>query len=171
MQKMKVRIEMLNIRDFTAQDLAIIHATNETNLPHVNSLNMAQFTELANKTAYFKVATLDGKIAGFLMAMTPKADYASDNYQWFSHEYEDFIYVDRIITLDHARGHGVGSALYHDIESYCRNHQISRICCEVNIRPANEASIAFHEKRGYKQVNTQATEGGKKSVSLRVKTL
>ena len=162
---------MLDIRDFTVQDLVEIHATNEANLPHVNSLNIEQFAELADKTAYFKVATLDGKLAGFLMAMTPKADYASDNYQWFSREYDDFIYVDRIITLDHARGHGVGSALYQYIESYCRNHQISRICCEVNIRPANDASIQFHEKRGYKQVNTQQTEGGKKSVSLRVKTL
>jgi predicted GNAT superfamily acetyltransferase len=41
----------------------------------------------------------------------------------------------------------------------------------VNLRPANDASIQFHEKRNYKQVNTQETEGGKKSVSLRVKTL
>jgi predicted GNAT superfamily acetyltransferase len=161
----------LLLRNFDKMDLDSIHTANEANLPHVNSLTLGLFAELAEKTAYFKVATLDGKLAGFLMAMTPKADYTSDNYQWFSREYEDFIYVDRIITLDHARGHGVGSALYRDIESYCRNHEIGRICCEVNIRPANEASIAFHEKRGYKQVNTQATEGGKKSVSLRVKTL
>jgi predicted GNAT superfamily acetyltransferase len=162
---------MLTIRDFTGQDLTAIHAANEANLPHVNSLNAEQFAELANKTTYFKVATLDGKLAGFLMAMIPKADYASDNYQWFSRHYDDFIYVDRIITLDHARGHGVGSALYQDIENYCHDHAISRVCCEVNIRPANDASIQFHEKREYKQVNTQQTEGGKKSVSLRVKTL
>ncbi|MFT6757939.1 MAG: putative GNAT superfamily acetyltransferase [Chitinophagales bacterium] len=162
---------MLTIRDFTAQDLVAIHATNEANLPHVNSLNLEQFTELANKTAYFKVAIVDGELAGFLMAMRPGADYASDNYQWFSGEYDDFIYVDRIITLDNVRGHGVGSALYQDIESYCHSCHISRICCEVNLRPANDASIQFHEKRNYKQVNTQETEGGKKSVSLRVKTL
>jgi predicted GNAT superfamily acetyltransferase len=161
----------LLLRDFDRMDLNFVHAANEANLPHVNSLDLEQFAELAAKTVYFKVAILDGKLAGFLMAMSPKADYASDNYQWFSHEYEDFIYVDRIITLDHARGQGVGSALYQDIESYCQHKNISRICCEVNIRPANEASIAFHEKRGYKQVSTQATEGGKKSVSLRVKTL
>jgi predicted GNAT superfamily acetyltransferase len=61
---------MLNIRDFIAQDLVAIHATNEANLPHVNSLNLEQFTELANKTAYFKVAIVDGELAGFLMAMT-----------------------------------------------------------------------------------------------------
>jgi predicted GNAT superfamily acetyltransferase len=162
---------MLNIRDFTEQDLAVIHVANEANLPHVNSLNVEQFAELANKTAYFKVATLDGKLAGFLMAMIPKTDYASDNYQWFSRHYDDFIYVDRIITLDHARGHGVGSALYQDIENYCSNHNIGRICCEVNIKPANKVSIEFHEKRDYKQVSTQQTEGGKKSVSLRVKAL
>ena len=162
---------MLTIRDFTKQDLAIVHAANEANLPHVNSLNLEQFTEVTNKTAYFKVATLDENIVGFLMAMIPKADYASDNYQWFSHQYDDFMYVDRIITVDHARGHGVGSALYKDIENYCNGHDISRICCEVNLRPANKVSIEFHEKRGYRQVNMQETEGGKKSVSLRVKTL
>jgi predicted GNAT superfamily acetyltransferase len=162
---------MLTIRDFTRQDLAMVHAANEANLPHVNSLDLEQFIEVINKTTYFKVAILDGRLAGFLMAMTPKADYASDNYQWFSRKYDDFIYVDRIITLDHARGHGVGSALYKNIESYCKGYDINRICCEVNIRPANNISIEFHEKRGYRQVNMQETEGGKKSVSLRVKTL
>ena len=162
---------MLNIRDFSTQDLAVIHATNEANLPHVNSLSLEQFAELAEKTTYFKVATVDEGLAGFLMAMTPNADYASDNYQWFSREYDDFIYVDRIITLGHVRGQGVGSALYQDIESYCHGNNIGRVCCEVNIRPANDASIAFHEKRGYMQVSTQTTEGGKKNVSLRMKTL
>jgi predicted GNAT superfamily acetyltransferase len=161
----------LALRNFVSAELDLILAANEANLPHVNSLNLEQFTELATKTAYFKVATLDEKLAGFLMAMTPKADYASDNYQWFCRQYDEFIYVDRIITLDYARGHGVGSALYQDIEKYCRGHGISRICCEVNIRPANEVSIQFHEKRMFKQVNKQQTEGGKKSVSLRVKTL
>ena len=162
---------MLTIRDFTAQDLVAVHGANEANLPHVNSLTLEQFSQLANKTAYCKVAILDEKLVGFLMAMAPGADYASDNYQWFSREYDDFIYVDRIITLDNARGYGVGSALYQDIESYCHSHRISRICCEVNIRPANDASIQFHQKRQFKQVNTQQTEGGKKSVSLRVKAL
>jgi hypothetical protein len=162
---------MLTIRDFTAQELAIVHAANEANLPHVNSLGLEQFAVVVNKTSYFKVAILNDQLVGFLMAMIPKTDYASDNYQWFCRHYDDFIYVDRIITLDHARCHGVGAALYQDIENYCSNNNISRICCEVNIRPANKVSIEFHQKRGFKQVDTQDTEGGKKCVSLRVKTL
>jgi predicted GNAT superfamily acetyltransferase len=38
--------------------------------------------------------------------------------------------------------------------------------CEVNVRPRNETSLAFHEAIGFREVGQQDTDGGTKRVSL-----
>lgn len=43
--------------------------------------------------------------------------------------------------------------------------------CEVNIRPPNESSMAYHVRHGFICVATQETEGGKKEVALMEKRL
>ena len=43
--------------------------------------------------------------------------------------------------------------------------------CEVNLRPPNPGSMAFHRAMGFDEVGTQNTEGGSKTVSLLVKRL
>ena len=40
------------------------------------------------------------------------------------------------------------------------------ITCEVNTRPANPDSMAFHERLGFREVGRQQTEGGAKEVAL-----
>jgi hypothetical protein len=41
--------------------------------------------------------------------------------------------------------------------------------CEYNLRPQNEISRQFHQRYGFKEVGTQITENGKKTVSLQIK--
>ena len=43
--------------------------------------------------------------------------------------------------------------------------------CEVNLKPPNESSMRFHERYGFTQIGSQATEGGQKEVALMAKTL
>ena len=38
--------------------------------------------------------------------------------------------------------------------------------CEVNLRPRNERSLAFHAAIGFREVGRQDTDGGNKHVSL-----
>lgn len=45
------------------------------------------------------------------------------------------------------------------------------VTCEVNIRPPNPESLAFHDRQGFVEVGTQETEDGRKTVSLRAKSL
>ena len=45
------------------------------------------------------------------------------------------------------------------------------LTCEVNLRPPNEGSIAYHERHGFKRVGTQETEGGSKEVAMMEKRL
>ncbi len=63
------------------------------------------------------------------------------------------------------RGAGLGKALYRAL----RDHAAGRtelLACEVNERPANEASMRFHERFGFRVVGRQETEGGTKKVAL-----
>ncbi len=43
---------------------------------------------------------------------------------------------------------------------------IEIMTCEVNLRPPNESSMRFHERYGFEQIGSQATEGGAKEVAL-----
>jgi predicted GNAT superfamily acetyltransferase len=40
------------------------------------------------------------------------------------------------------------------------------LCCEVNVRPRNDASLEFHQSIGFREVAQQDTDGGNKTVSL-----
>jgi hypothetical protein len=43
--------------------------------------------------------------------------------------------------------------------------------CEVNVRPANESSMRYHETHGFLKVGSQETEGGSKEVAMLEKKL
>lgn len=155
----------LRIRDVQEADLAAVHAINEAAVPHVNSISMDRFRRFVDEAVYFRVAVLDTSLAGYLVAFDPPATYESLNFRWFQKHYSDFIYVDRIAVTAHARRHGVASALYRNLFPFARN-RTSLITCEVNTRPINADSIAFHESFGFREVGTQDTDGGAKTVSL-----
>lgn len=40
------------------------------------------------------------------------------------------------------------------------------LACEVNTRPRNKDSLAFHERLGFKSVGEQDTDGGQKTVTM-----
>ena len=138
---------------------------NESAIPAVNSLALADLEQLAAQSCYFRVALLDDEVVGFLLMLPPGASYSSVNYAWFSKHYDDFAYVDRIVISPSAAGNGIGRRFYNDaIEVLAGAH--SRINCEVNIKPRNEASLAFHAALGFVEVGQQDTESGSKRVSL-----
>ncbi|MCP5368197.1 MAG: GNAT family N-acetyltransferase [Hyphomicrobiales bacterium] len=123
---------------------------------------MARFADTAD---YFKVAEDGGAIAGFLIALTPGADYASPNFLWFRDRYAQFVYCDRILVAPAAKGRGLGRALYGDLAAFAAG-RAPRITCEVNLRPPNPESLAFHARLGFREVGRQQTEGGAKEVAL-----
>ena len=104
------------------------------------------------------------------MALRPGQSYQSLNYRWFSERYENFVYIDRIAVAPAYKGRGIGRALYADVESLAAT-TAPILTCEVNLVPSNADSMAFHTKLGFAEVGQQVTEGGKKRVSLMVKTL
>ncbi len=77
------------------------------------------------------------------------------------------MYVDRIVIDSNYQGMGLGKLFYDDLSQFTRG-RAPIITCEVNIHPPNQKSMAFHKHYGFKQVDTQLSEGGSKEVSLMV---
>lgn len=158
------------IRDVLPADLPIILAMNESAVPHVNSVDLAQIRRFHAEAAYFRVALADGEPAAFLVGLRPETDYHSPNFRWFCARYADFAYIDRVAVSERARRRGLGAALYRDFEAEFAG-LCPRLACEVNLRPANEASMQFHRRMGFEQVGSQEIDDGAKEVALLIKNL
>lgn len=151
----------------TEADLPLILRENDQAVPNVNRLAPDELDALLAMSRACLVARVDGRFAGFMVLMEPGKDYASLNYRWFSERYPDFLYVDRVVVSEAFRGQGVGKALYRAAAGLDGVGRL--VACEVNLRPRNEPSLAFHRSLGFTEVGQQDTEGGDKRVSLLVR--
>lgn len=153
------------IRDVAGTDLEAILTLNQDARPAVSDLTQDELATFAEMATYFRVADQDGRILGFLIGLEPHATYSSMNFQWFRRHYDSFVYVDRIVIHEDARGMGLGRRFYADIEQFARQ-RAPILTCEVNTRPRNEESLQFHETLGFAPVGMQDTEGRKKTVVM-----
>jgi len=138
---------------------------NNGALPHVNALDAAALAALQGQAEAAFTAWRGAAVAGFLIAFGPRAAYDSPNYRWFDARYDDFLYVDRIVVAEAGRGLGIGRGLYR--AAFARAGA-RPLCCEVNLRPPNEASLRFHRGLGFREIGRQQTDGGAKEVALLV---
>ena len=152
------------IRDCRVMDYDTLLRLNEDAIPAVNQMTRDELVHLHDQALYLRVAMVGELIAGFLLALRQGADYDSPNYQWFSQRYPIFGYVDRVVVGSLYRGGGVGRLLYDDLRENCGDARV--LCCEVNLRPPNPGSLAFHHVLGFREVEQQTTEDGSKRVSL-----
>ena len=155
------------ISSTVSSDLSRIRELNEMALPAVNSIPIEDFNHFLDVADYFKSIFIADKLVGYLIALQPKRDYDSVNYKYFEANYDSFMYVDRIVIDSNYQGMGLGKLFYDDLSQFTRG-RAPIITCEVNIHPPNQKSIAFHKHYGFKQVDTQLSEGGVKEVSLMV---
>lgn len=65
---------------------------------------------------------------------------------------------------------GIGAALYAELTRHLPP-DCPWLTCEVNLRPANPVSLAFHRSLGFDSVGEQETGGGNKRVCLLAKPL
>jgi uncharacterized protein len=152
-------------------DYPAILSLNDDAVPHVNSIPETRLAHLHGQSLYLGVARSDdGRVAGFLLALIETADYDSENFTWFKTRYPQFAYVDRVVVNPDFRRSGVGAALYADLARHLPE-DCPYLTCEVNLRPANPESLAFHRKLGFEAVGEQETGGGSKRVCLLARSL
>lgn len=158
-------------RPLSENDLARVAALNTDAVPAVNDLTIAELRTLVGRCVLAVAALEDDELLGFLLALEPGADYASENYRWFSERSTDFLYVDRIVVDPSAHGRGIGRGLYEQAFAVAAEGERARVCCEVNTLPPNPESMAFHERLGFTEVGRQSTKGGTVEVALLERTL
>jgi uncharacterized protein len=72
------------------------------------------------------------------------------------------------VVADGQRRRGIATRLYDAMEETAAPFE--RMVCDVNVRPPNDASLAFHGARGYVEVGRLA-HGSEKVVALMSKEL
>lgn len=158
------------IRDVEAADLDAVLILNQSQVPHVGSVDIERMRFFADTAHYFRVAESDRGIAGFLIGLRPGTSYDSPNYRWFCEHYEEFAYVDRIAVAESARRSGLATRFYDDFAAAMPS-AVPVMTCEVNLQPPNDSSMRFHTRLGFRQVATLESEGGAKVVAMLEKPL
>ncbi|MCM0607278.1 MAG: GNAT family N-acetyltransferase [Xanthomonadaceae bacterium] len=154
-------------RTFKPSDLPLLHALNESEVPHVGTLMIEKLTRLAKESVFLSVGESEAKeFLGFILCFDERSNYESPNFQWFKARYPKFTYIDRIAVSKNARGQGVGKLLYEEVKKYTKKKGSPLITCEVNLVPPNEASMKFHSHLGFKEVGTQSYENNTKAVTM-----
>ena len=156
----------VKIRDTRAADFEAILALNSASVSLLSPLSPQRLDELHARAAMHRVAERDGEVIGFLLAFREGADYDSPNYRWFAERYPLFLYVDRVVVADAARGHGVGALLYRDMFEFAAASAVDLVTCEFDVDPPNPASERFHARFGFHEVGRQWVADGRKQVSL-----
>jgi predicted GNAT superfamily acetyltransferase len=140
---------------------ASLLSINNRSARETSLLDAAKF---ARMIAAARIATVVEPSAAFLLAFVQDADYDSPNFLWFRERFDRFLYVDRVIVGQADRRLGLGRLLYEDLFRRAAQLAFARIVCEVNIKPPNPVSDAFHAKLGFTEVGTAAAPEGEKSV-------
>lgn len=158
------------IRDVREHELDSVLALNNAAGATILPLDAARIRFFFETAEYFRVAEVDGHLAGFLIAMGPEADYDSPNFLWFRGHYDRFLYIDRIVVAGARRGSGLGRVFYADLQSYAEV-RVPRIACEVFLEAGTDTALLFHGTFGFIEVGQQVMPGIGQRVSLLVKEL
>lgn len=158
------------LRSGTAADAEAVLALNNASVPHVNALTRETLAEIVAMSAHYTVAEDAEGILGFVLCIAAGRAYWSDNYRWFGERYEEFLYLDRVAVAARAQRQGVGRALYEHMHQAVRGAW-PRVALEVNLRPPNPGSVAFHEALGYSAVGVRESGNGAHAVQMFVRPL
>jgi uncharacterized protein len=160
----------VQVRELERGDWPAVLALNQASVRELSPLDfprLGYILALAYRSLVVDLGA-EGGVAAFAIAVAPGAPYDSANYRWFAERYAQFLYLDRIAVAAEHRRHGLGRLLYEQMEQAAQ--PFMRMTCDVNVRPRNEASLAFHAARGYEDVG-RLDHGEEKTVALMEKVL
>jgi predicted GNAT superfamily acetyltransferase len=131
---------------------------------HARELSWLAPERLQYFVAHAFAARKIGAVDAFLLAFDQDAPYDSPNFLWFRARYPRFVYVDRVVVATAARGRGLARTLYRDLFDQAARAGHERVVCEVNSRPPNPESDAFHAAHGFVEVGRASVHNDSKDV-------
>ncbi len=140
-----------NVND---QDLKSIYDLHQAIVPEVGSLeDISVLSELIGMSSFNLAIKLNNELVGYIICFKEGAKYQSLNYKFFKESIDEFLYVDRVAIKDGFRDQGLGTMIYDSV--FVEAHELNvPVLCEVNTRPANDPSLKFHTKMGFKECGT-----------------
>jgi predicted GNAT superfamily acetyltransferase len=141
------------------------------NNAHARELSWLEPERLKQLVAQAFVTRRIGNLDAFMLAFDQDAKYDSPNFLWFRARYRRFVYVDRVVVASSARGRGHARRLYLDLFEHAVQAGHDRIVCEVNARPPNPESDAFHIALGFVEVGSASIHNDSKTVRYLSHTL
>jgi len=143
-------------RAIEESDVAALRALNNKFATELSWQEPEQFDDLLSTAWYTRTI---GDCEALLVVFDNKAAYDNANFRWLKIRYNEFVYVDRIVSAVSGKGHA--GALYRDLFEHARKAGHKRVVCEINVDPPNPGSVAFHQKLGFREVGRQGLDNGK----------
>lgn len=154
------------IRPLVDSDIEKVTELNNEAYPAVPKATVEDMAGFVDTFDWCMVVENNSEVVGFVMAVEPGKDYDSENYRFFESRGFPHFYIDRVVLGEGARGKGLGKRLYAELFEEARARGYERITCEVNLKPENPVSLAFHRAMGFVGVGVQDTKGGDVTVQL-----
>ena len=163
------------LENLTADDVApatrLGVALLALNNAHARELSWLEPKRLQHLVGQAFRARYIGSLDAVVLALDQDADYDSPNFQWFRVRYPRFVYVDRIVVAAAARGRGYARLLYLDLFDRALRAGHEWVVCEVNSRPPNPQSDAFHAALGFAEVGSASIHNDSKTVRYLARAL
>ena len=158
------------IRHATINDRDSILTINRSALNGVSEMDNAYYDLLVAESAIFHVIEVNEEIVGYVCALAHEAAYDGEEFLWFrKHITGNFLYIDQLAISKPYRYKGLGKKLYSDLEKLSTHMNITTLVCDVNYKPFNTESQAFHRRLGFVELNRMPTRN--MVVSLMAKKL
>ena len=149
------------VRPVVAEDLLRLHEINQANVPAVGSVDVDRLAFIVDESPIAIAVEIDDEVAGFCLVLGSDSPYDSVNYRWFTERYDRFMYLDRVAVDAAARGRGLGTLLYAEVDRLMRERaDAEHLALEVNVDPPNVGSLRFHARLGFVEVGQQDTPYG-----------
>lgn len=143
-----------------AEDHTALLGLNNAHAAELSLLDAASFSHLVEQAFLARRIGDDA----LLISFDQTADYPSPNYLWFRARLPRFVYVDRVVVAERARGRGHARRLYATLFAAAMSAGHDVVACEVNSDPPNPASDAFHAALGFTTVGEASIYGGQRTV-------
>lgn len=140
------------IRKMLSKDIDTILELNEKFVDVLSPMDKGKLLNLIEISALSVVIEDENQLAGFLIALIENVEYESINYKWFNENNDTFLYIDRIVISENFQGKGIASKLYQYAVDSATDNSIPCIFAEIDVLPPNEASLLFHKKMGFKEL-------------------
>jgi predicted GNAT superfamily acetyltransferase len=153
---------------FESRLFAALLALNNAHAEELSYQTPEAFRDLLSRASYVRA---EPHGLALLVAFNECCGYDNPNFNWLRARFPRFNYIDRVVVHDKARSLGHARALYAALEEDTRTEGRERLVCEINLRPPNPGSDAFHKKLGFEPVGNQLLEASGKTVCYWVKKL